>query len=488
MNKDAENAHKKAEDMTKGSESTHKKAEDIYNRFLSTIQKNNMIKDGESVLVALSGGPDSVCLLHMLNRLSKEKNLKVYAAHLNHMIRGLDAFLDSLYVMKLCEKMDIPCFIKAIDVIGYCKENKMGVEDGARKLRYEIFEEIRTRLGIDRIAIGHNKNDQAETVLMRLMRGTGLSGMRGIEYIRDGYIIRPILDIEREDIEKYCQVNNLSPQIDKSNLEDVYSRNKIRLKILPYMKKESNENVISNIVRLSENIKMDSDFIEQEVDECFSSVCDTYEDGTYIFVDLLKNLHPSIKTRLVIRSIQKELGDTNSIDRKHIEDVLSLISDDKIDKRLNLPRGLHAYRYRDYILITKKIKEEKNIEYDVVINPNEEVYIKEIDKTFISKIVDKKDFEPEKLEEGVYYVDFSKIKSNIRLRNRHQGDKIVLKGGTKKIKELFIGLKIPREKRNLVPLLLDGDKVISVLGYRVGSDYMIDENTEKILVFQLKHI
>lgn len=458
----------------------------IYERFKETVEKNNLIDDGESVLVAVSGGPDSVCLLHMLHRLSKEKNLKIYSAHLNHKIRGLDAFLDSLYVMKLCKKLEIIPFIKVVDVVEYCRQNKLGIEDGARKIRYEMFDEIRERLGIDKVAIGHNKNDQAETVLMRMMRGTGLSGLRGIEYKRDGYIIRPILDIERKDIERYCEENNLSPQIDKSNLEDVYTRNKIRLNILPYMKKEFNENVVSNIVRLSENIKVDSDFIEEEVDGYYNSVCDVYEDGTYIFVDLLGGLHQAIKSRIILRAVSSQLGDVNSIDKKHIDEVISLINKDKINKRINLPRGIIVYRHKDYIMITNKEVVEKNIEYDIEVAIGQDLYIDEIDKTFRAEVVDISEFDREKLDRDVQYVDFSKINNTIRLRNRHQGDKIVLRGGSKKIKEFFIGMKIPREKRSQVPLMVDGEKIVSILGYRISSEYMVDEGTEKVLIFTLK--
>lgn len=457
----------------------------IYNSFKETVARHNLIQEGDSILVALSGGPDSVCLLHLLHRYSKEKNLKIYAAHLNHKLRGLDAFLDSLYVMKLCEKLSIPSFIKVIDVHDYCRLNKMSIEDGARKLRYEVFDEIRLRLDIDKVAIGHNKNDQAETIIMRMMRGTGLLGMRGIEYKRDEYIIRPILDIERKDIEEYCKQHELSPQIDKTNLEDIYSRNKIRLNIIPYMEKEFNENVISNIVRLSENIKIDSDFIESEVEKSFKSVANEYEDGVYVFVDLLKNLHLSIKSRLIFKAIEKVLGDTKSIEKVHIDDVLNFEADNKVGKKLNLPRGIFVYRFSDYIMITKNEIVKKDVEYEVNIQPGKDVYIKELDKTFISHIVDITDFDPTKIENNTQYVDFSKINDNITLRNRHQGDKIVLRGGTKKIKELFIGAKIPKEQRSYVPLLLEGDRVLSVVGHRVSVDYMIDENTEKVLLFSL---
>ena len=458
----------------------------VYEEVLKTVKENNLIAENEGVVVALSGGPDSVCLLHVLHRMSGEMNLKIYAAHLNHKIRGLEAYMDSLYVMKLCEELQIPCFIRAIDVPKYCSDNKLGLEDGARKLRYEIFDEIREKVGADKIAIGHNKNDQAETVLMRIMRGTGLQGLRGIEYKRDGGIIRPILDISREDIEKYCEENNLTPRIDRTNLEAIYSRNKIRLKILPYMKEEFNENIVGSIVRMSNNIKVDSDYIDSQAEKAYGEICRKYEDGVYMFVGSLEEEHEAIKTRLVINAIREVLGDVNSIDKKHIDDVLNLMEKNKIGKKINLPRGLYAYRFNDYILITLKEINYENLEYTYEIEPGTEVYIAELGKTFKSKIVDIGDFNAENLGKNVQYIDFKKINGNITLRNRHQGDKIILRGGTKKIKELFIGMKIPREERSFVPLIVNEGNIVSVCGYRISANYLVDENTEKILEFTLE--
>lgn len=458
----------------------------VYEEVLKTVRKNNLIEENEGIVVALSGGPDSVCLLHILHRMSKEMNLRIYAAHLNHKIRGLEAYMDSLYVMKLCEELQIPCFIRAIDVPQYCSDNKLGLEDGARKLRYEIFNEIKEKVSADKIAIGHNKNDQAETVLMRIMRGTGLQGLRGIEYKRNGGIIRPILDISREDIEKYCEENNLSPRIDRTNLEAIYSRNKIRLKILPYMKEEFNENIITSIVRMSNSLKLDSDYIDSQVEKAYKEVCRKYEDGVYIFVDLLTEEHQAIKNRLVIRAIRELIGDTNSIDKKHIEDVLGLAGKNKKGKKINLPRAIHAYRFNDYILISLKEINYEKLEYNYEIKPGDEVYIAELGKMFKSRVVDIADFNVENLGENVQYLDLGKIKGNITLRNRHQGDKIILRGGTKKIKELFIGMKIPREERSFVPLIVNEGNIVSVCGYRISANYLVDENTEKILEFTLE--
>lgn len=458
----------------------------VFDSVLKTIAEKNLIETGDKIVVAVSGGPDSVCLLHILHRLSNQMDISLFVAHLNHQIRGLEAHLDSLYVMKLCDSLNIPCFIKSIDVPKYCEDNKVGLEDGARMQRYKMFNEIKAKVGANKVAIGHNKNDQVETVLMRIMRGTGLQGLRGIEYKRDDGIIRPILDLNRKDIEKYCVDHELYPRIDKTNLESIYSRNKIRLELIPYIQKEFNENFIDSAIRMVQNLRSDSDYILNEVDKEYSELARAYEDGVYLFVEKFNTLHNAIKSRLVIRGIRDLVGDVNGIEKKHIDEVLEMSKDDKLNKKINLPRGIFVYRKQGYILLSKSILEDSNIEYEYTIEPGKDVFISELGKTFKSEIVSRENFNSDELKKGLQFLDLGKIKSSIRLRNRRQGDKIRLSGGTKKIKELFIGLKIPRENRDKVPILVDGDSVVAVCDYRMSIDYKIEEKTEKVLMFTLE--
>ena len=168
----------------------------IFEKALSTIKKYNLIEKGDKIVLGLSGGPDSVCLLHILNRLREVLGIEVYAAHLNHQNKRIRSTAGCIICFSIMRKFRSTCFVKSINVPQYCKDNKLSLEEGARKLRYEMFFEIKESLNANKIAIAHNMNDQAETVLMRMMRGTGLQGLKGIDYIRDGVIIRPILDIE----------------------------------------------------------------------------------------------------------------------------------------------------------------------------------------------------------------------------------------------------------------------------------------------------
>lgn len=317
----------------------------IFDKVLSTINKHNLIQKGDKIVLGLSGGPDSVCLLHVLNRLKKDFNIEIYARHLNHQIRGIEAQKDALYVSKLCEDMGIIFFVKSINVPKYCENEGLSLEEGARKLRYEMFYEIKDKIKANKIAIGHNLNDQAETVMMRIMRGTGLKGLKGIDYIRDNCIIRPILDVERNEIEEYCEAYNLNPRIDKTNLENIYTRNKIRLDLLPYMKDNFNSNVIESIVRMSNSLKSDNDYIEKEAEAKFREVSNIKEKGfVEINLDDFVCLHDAIKVRVLRNSIKHILGDTNFVDQRHIEDIMSLEDNSKVNKMLTLPRNIFVYR------------------------------------------------------------------------------------------------------------------------------------------------
>ena len=409
----------------------------VFEKVLSTINKHNLIESGDKIVIGISGGPDSVCLLHILSRLKEKLNIELYAAHLNHQIRGIEAQKDALYVSEICDEMGITYFLKSIDVPKYCKDNSLSIEEGARKLRYEMFDEIKKRTKSNKIAIGHNLNDQAETVLMRIMRGTGLQGLRGIEYARENGVIRPLLDIERKDIEEYCKVHNLNPRIDESNLENIYTRNKIRLELIPYMTDNFNTNLIESIVRMSNSLRSDSDYIEAEAESKFKDICKVTSDTVDIKINGFSKLHNAIKVRVLRKGIKSILGDTNFIDQKHIEDVLEFESESKINKMLTLPRGVFVYRKQDCITLTTT-----------------EIVTEEID--FLYNIPNN---------------GFVKIKETNII-----------------IEDLFIDLKIPREERCKVPVIADEQGILQVGKYKSSENYKIDEKTKEVLKVTFKNL
>ena len=202
---------------------------------IDTIKRYNLIKSGDSIVIGVSGGPDSICLLHILNELKQELNFKIYVAHINHLIRK-EAEEETEYVQEFCKKLGIECFVKRIDVQKEAKDLKRGTEETGRKVRYEFFDEILEKTKSNKIATAHNNNDKVETIIMNILRGSGTSGLKGIEPIKKGKYIRPLIEIEREEIENYCIENKLEPRIDKSNNENIYTRNIIRNIVIPYIK------------------------------------------------------------------------------------------------------------------------------------------------------------------------------------------------------------------------------------------------------------
>lgn len=454
----------------------------IFDKVLSTINKHNLIQKGDKIVLGLSGGPDSVCLLHVLNRLKKDFNIEIYAAHLNHQIRGIEAQKDALYVSKLCEDMGIIFFVKSINVPKYCENEGLSLEEGARKLRYEMFYEIKDKIKANKIAIGHNLNDQAETVMMRIMRGTGLKGLKGIDYIRDNCIIRPILDVERNEIEEYCEAYNLNPRIDKTNLENIYTRNKIRLDLLPYMKDNFNSNVIESIVRMSNSLKSDNDYIEKEAEAKFREVSNMKEKGfVEINLDDFVCLHDAIKVRVLRNSIKHILGDTNFVDQRHIEDIMSLEDNSKVNKMLTLPRNIFVYRKKDSIILTNEEIVNEEIEFYYNVPSNGFIKIKELKQIIETQVMSIDRYKSMKLDNSSKGFDFNKVKGGIVIRSRRQGDKIKLAMGSKKVKDLFIDLKIPREERCKIPIITDSEGIICVGDYKISENYKIDENTKEVL-------
>ena len=295
-------------------------------KVLDTIKKYNLIEDGDRVVVGVSGGPDSISLLDILNRFQKNKilNFEIIVAHVNHQIRK-EAIEDEEYVRKYCEKNEIKFYAKRIDVIKYANNNKIGLEEAGRILRYEFFDEVLQKENANKIAIAHNKNDKAETIIMNILRGSGISGLKGIEPIRNNKYIRPIIECERSEIEKYAKENKLNPRIDKTNFENDCTRNKIRNIVLPYIREQFNPNIVETMNRLSNLANETDEYIKKQVIEKFKEI--KIEEKTKNIVLDLKKFNSKdilIRKRLLIYTISKVLGNSQNIEMVNIEDVIKM--------------------------------------------------------------------------------------------------------------------------------------------------------------------
>lgn len=292
---------------------------------VKTIKKYNLINDGDKIVIGVSGGPDSICLLHILNAIKKDLNFEIFVAHVNHMIRNV-ADSETEYVKKFCEKLEIPCYVKKVDVISIAKREKRGTEEMGRDIRYNFFDEVALKTGANKIATAHNKNDKVETVILNILRGSGLSGLKGIEPARDEKYIRPLIEVERTEIEKYCKDNNLNPKYDESNNENIYTRNKIRNIVLPYIKREFNPNFIKTMDRLSEVATEENEYLNKITKEAFDRISLNNSDTLNIQLDLKKfnNLELVIKRRVILYTISKVLGSNQGIEKVNIDDIIKL--------------------------------------------------------------------------------------------------------------------------------------------------------------------
>lgn len=333
--------------MNKSNNENTKNGENIREKIIETIKKYNLINDGDKIVVGVSGGPDSICLLDNLVKIKNEnklfkKNLnsttiengfQIVVAHVNHLIRE-EAAEDEKYVREYCKKNQIEFFSKSIDVKGMANNNKIGTEEAGRKARYEFFDEVLKKTNSNKIAIAHNKNDKIETIIMHVLRGSGVNGLIGIEPQRDIYI-RPLIECERKDIEKYCDNEKLNPRIDRTNFENIYTRNKIRNIVIPYIQKEFNPNIIQTIDRLSGLVIEEEEYMEKEVKKIYNDIL-IQEDEKEIILDLkeFNRQEKVIKSRIIRYTITRLFGSSKHIEMIHTEDIIKLCNNNIGNKYL----------------------------------------------------------------------------------------------------------------------------------------------------------
>ena len=329
-------------------------------KILKTIKKYNLISNGDKIVVAVSGGPDSMCLLNILKNLRQKFNIELFVAHINHMIRE-EADSETEYVKNYCEKNNIKCFIKRANVLEMAKEQKKGTEEMGRIVRYDFFEYVANEVSANKIAIAHTENDNAETILMNLMRGASLEGLKGIEPIRGKYI-RPLIECNREEIEKYCEINKLDPKFDKTNNDNTYTRNKIRNLLIPYIKKEFNPNIIETLNRLAVLARQDATYFNKIVKESYADIL-LHENinnlnenlEKHIILDLKKfnKLEYVIKSRVLLYTINKLLGTTKGIEKINIEDMIKLCEKNIGNKCLIPNKNVKIFVKKGKIFFTK---------------------------------------------------------------------------------------------------------------------------------------
>jgi tRNA(Ile)-lysidine synthase len=319
---------------------------------LKTIETYNLIEKNDKIVIGVSGGPDSICLLHVLYGLKEKLGIEIVVAHVNHMLRDV-ADLETEYVQSFCKKLGIECYVKKADILEISKTQKKGTEEVGRQVRYDFFDEVAKKTNSNKIATAHNSNDRAETVILNILRGSGLSGLKGIEPIRDNKYIRPLINTDRQDIENYCNDNKLEPKYDKTNNENIYTRNKVRNTVIPYIKKEFNPNIIKTINRLSSLATEENEYLQAITKQEFENLL--IEKTENIILDLHKfnSLNLVIKRRLILYTINEVLHTTNGIEKVNIDDIIKLCKNNIGNKYLMPIKEIKVYVKKGKIYFIK---------------------------------------------------------------------------------------------------------------------------------------
>jgi|LSQX01.1.fsa_nt_gb tRNA(Ile)-lysidine synthase len=467
-----------------------------------TITRYDMLAPGDKVVVGVSGGPDSVSLLHALYVLRDEFGVSLHVAHLNHMLRGEAADEEAEYVEGLADKLGIRCTVEAVDVREYAEKARVSIELAARDVRYDFYRRTAVDEGASKVALGHHAGDQAETVLLRLIRGTGLSGLGGIPAVRpldstgDITVIRPLIDLTPLEIRSYCHEAQLVYYIDASNESPVYLRNRIRHELIPLLEQDYNPRVVRTLSTTAELAEDDDDYISRKVRKKLGQIAEvTLPHKVVISIPGLGRQHIAIQRRIVRQAVCSLAGELDDFQFIHVEKVLELAGTGKTGSRISLPGGLQARRDYEQIIIewaegvqsqASLPKENRLFEYRLQVPGRTD--IPEACITIEADIFDI-EHKPGLLnaisstDDDEAYFDLGLIGENITVRNRRPGDRLSPLGmkGRKKLKDVFIDKKISRNIRDNIPVITWGTEILWVVGLCVSDFAKLSPATEKVL-------
>ena len=461
---------------------------DSIDKIKAVIKENELIKDGERVVVGVSGGADSVCLLLVLKEIMPPECIT--AVHINHGIRGDEATRDEDFVLKLCKRLEIRLEIRRLDVPLFARDNKISEEEAGRILRYRVFEEIRLLYKADKIAVAHNLNDVAETFIMNLSRGSGITGLTGIK-LRSGVLIRPLIKTSRTEIEEIVTYLGESFITDSTNNSLIYTRNRIRKRVIPELE-EVNERAVSHINDACERLEKIEGYIIKEAANAYKSYVTKGKD-IFISNEIL-TLDEVIIEEVLHKALSEAAGRARDIGSVHISYLLELFSK-QVGRTIDLPYQVRAYRDYKGIRLQGRAHKPETGENTQVLHELL-LYTEAVDG--ISAVVSDEDNIRLTFEDGsvknlsqnscIRWFDYDKIAENVMVRFKEEGDFLVIspEGDKKKLKKYFVDNKIPSDKRGGIPLVVSGNDVLWIIGYRTGEGARITKSTKKLLKMEIK--
>jgi len=457
----------------------------LENSFFDYISRHNLISPGQKIVVAVSGGPDSVVLLHLLCQIRDNYGIELTAAHLNHTLRGEESDRDEDFVEQLAEKYGVRFISQKSDVKGFAKKNKLSLEDSARRVRYAFLESVRQRLKFDVIATGHHANDQAETIIMNLARGAGIRGMGGIRNKR-GKVIRPLLFATRKEIEDYAHQLNIPYVTDSSNISQEYKRNRFRINVLPAIERAAGYDAVKTIARTGYIIQDAQDYLAYEAEKAYKQVV-TEENANEIILDIVGFIayFKIIQEIMLIRIIEDFFCCRECISIHLISRLIDLIQNGRSGSVIEIDQSLKVYKSGSSLAFIKNSEpiEEINIEI------GKSYKIPGTLLTFSTCLIEEKkaalSFSGNPFVE---YVDFSKLNGQLKIRSWLPGDWFIPLGmeRKKKLKNFFIDEKVPVYKRHSVPVVTDSSRIVWVAGKRLDNRFKVTEKTESILKLEIQ--
>lgn len=447
-----------------------------------TIKGFHMLSAGDRVLVAVSGGADSIVLLQVLYELQERLQISLAVAHLDHQLRGEESRKDAQFVAQRAKELDLPLVLESLDTPSYIEKYKLSVEEGAREVRYGFLESAARRVKADKIALGHNKNDQVETFLIHLIRGAGVEGLKGMSPVRGKYI-RPLIECSGKEVREFARIRELKFREDRTNLESKYLRNKVRLELLPLLN-EYRLNILDRIAHTEEILRKATSYLEQ-VSKAALERATTLEDGARLILNRRRLLKQGeiIKEMIIREAIRRVKGDLRDVRFAHIQAVLEKLEGDGSRSELSLPGKLLFQRRGEQVMFAKSPKRERPRKYEFPLSLEKENVLKEIGWKFSFKLKDANVRALKHSNSLQELIDRDKMEGPLIVRNRREGDRFRPLGmrGSKKLKDFFIDAKVPQWQRDEVPLLCDQNGVIWVVGMRLSEDYKVGSETREVL-------
>ena len=459
----------------------------------SFLEQHHMIDPHDHIVLGVSGGADSVCLFFVLLEYTRRVPFELSVVHVDHGLRP-DAAEDARYVEKLCREHNIPFYLTKADVKNYAFREKCSEEDAGRRVRYEAFRRAASESGANKTAVAHNRNDRAETMLFHLFRGSGLKGLCGILPVRQN-IIRPLLCLEREEIETYLRERQIAWRTDSTNESDKYARNRIRRNVLPYVERELVRGCVGHMAQTADILMETEHYMQQQAQAAKVDCVKFNSQGYEISVKLFEKYHPAIQKRLLLLLTEEISPTGKDISAVHIQELISLF-EAAGNRSVDLPMGICGIRSYENVYL-KKRQERERTSLHLLVSKEDLINKKGISfeigrhGTLEFAVFLKPQYEEVPQNQCTKWFNYDRIKESLSIRGRKSGDFLSIadgKGGIahKSVKDHMIAQKIPREERDNIPLLTEGRHVLWVIGGRMSEYYKVDENTQRVLQVQLK--